>query len=873
MDRRRVEIDLSLIDGESVNKAIGGIVQKLASAERHALGLKRALDSIKGGRGGAGGSVGFSPAGAASIQRQAMSDAAKMARLRENLQAAEQRAAVRATRSAEATKRRDMAKTERQRIAAERQVTREAQKAEAAKIRAQRVSERMAAIDRRNAVGSARREAALDRRHNAAAGRIFERERARGERFRGNAARLEARDSMSRGRMLWGGAMSPVKAATGIAGSAGRMVAGGLALGGAAGVYDVVHKSIAVEGLAGDIENLTNGKYSAKEIQNLAAASGKQTGISSIDTLSGLSEFIAKAGDADTGMRNLPTFGKVARATGSSVEDIASTAADLSKKFGIKSVQDMTDALGLLTQQGKDGSFELKDMAKQFPKIGAAAANYGLTGIEGVKQLGGFAQIARRGVGNSESAATSVEQFFNQISKKAGKLESGEYGEKFSVYNKFGDRSSGTKDLFTLIPGLIDSVQGDMGSMIKILDARGNRAVSTLLKDYNSKYFETYKNTRGPESARRQAATAAVRKELEKTINVQGDSAMLDRDFSRRMGKTDAKLGQAGEELRTEIGQRLLPALVQAIPKFVEMIPALVQLTDQFLQAAPALLELSSGLASLGLKAAAWATENPVAAALAAVAFGIAKAAATSFVASTGAKLLGGVTTSGGIAGGATIGAGAAATMSQTAGRFSLAKAGARALGMLGLAVGAEDLFGSLFFPEGEELASKTENRKRLSVLSSKYVSRFGGDAQKMETLRGVREQVANGGELGADAKQFVATYLGVTPDQVSNGAGLTSIDRSSITGIIDREIGRSAPLAPGPIASSSPGDTSTAFGYGPMSTNAGDAGASQVDLSQFTVAGEDLRNAALAIIEASNANKESAQQIRDSLAQKGVFR
>lgn len=878
----KIEIDFSVVDADSLRTAIGGVVSQLDRAERHALGLKGAIESIRklppATAGGAAGST--------SLQRQAMRDQAAMERLRERARLAADQAALRSTQRVESEKRKELARTDRQRAVFERQATRRAEQTARSEARAQqlaqRVVERQAAIDRRNTVANARYEARSDRRNNRNFGRAIDRERVRSLRATERSERSRERDGIRFGRTVVGGAMAPVRAVSGMAGSASRIVAGGLALGGVAGIYDIVKKTVNLEGQAGAIENLSNGKFTSGEIMNKANAAAKLTGIDSSDVMAGISAFAARTGDVETGLKNTGVFAKTARATDASVEDIALTASDLSTKFGIKNVEDMTNALGMLTQQGKDGSFELKDMAKQFPKIGAAAANYGLFGIEGVKQLGGFSQIARRGVGNSESASTSVEQFFNQLAKKNSKLEKGDFGRKFSIYNVSGDQTSGSKDLLTMIPELIDSVDGNMGSMIKVLDARGNRAVSTLLPIYN----KAFKSATGTNEQRRAAAREAVRNEMVRTINVQGDSKMLERDFGRRMQKTDAKLGVTGETLKAEVGARLLPVLQEMIPKFAEMIPSLVDLTAKFAEAAPALIDFTSMLASVGLTAASWVAENPVKAALAAVAAGILKAVAMDALSSTLTKAIGGLVTGGAMSTGGIVAGGAATTGAGAVARSGIGLAGGVA-GLVGAGIVAAAFTGeAMDYSDSEERKDDTPGAIRAGAVVDRYVSRFSGDDSRMGDLEKAKEEIASGGYLGKDSRKIAAAYLDAWKPEEMNSESLSGrldeTDRKKIVQVIERsQQAKKAFVSPNGGDAPLSDEQMMEFGFSPAESaairaqNNANSPQAQPATASDTLAevSVNLAAATTSFKEAAEAQRSASQHLRDTLANKGVFR
>ena len=70
---------------------------------------------------------------------------------------------------------------------------------------------------------------------------------------------------------------------------------------------------------------------------------------------------------------------------------------------------DVPQALEILTAQGKDASFTLKDLAAQGERLYSAFARLeGIRGVEGVRYLGAVTQVARQATGGPEQAATAV---------------------------------------------------------------------------------------------------------------------------------------------------------------------------------------------------------------------------------------------------------------------------------------------------------------------------------------------------------------------------------------------------------------------------------------------------------------------------------
>lgn len=279
-------------------------------------------------------------------------------------------------------------------------------------------------------------------------------------------------------------------------------------------------------------------------------------GVTAAELASGAQEFVGKTGDLNAAMKFTQTFATVASATGASVRDIAIASADIFTKFGIKEmdaakqVGELQQALTTLTMQGKAGAFELKDAAAQFARIGAAAARFGLKGAEGIKVLGGLAQIARTSVGTGPQAATAVEGMFRQLIAKAGKGT--------SPFVK-GSRNV-TKDVRDVIVETIGKNKGDLPKLQKIFDTTGIRAVSPLVKKYNDVVLEESKAGKSDKDARA-AGVKAMRDMMDEAMNAAGDWAEIQKDAAFQQSTMGSQLTAAWEKVKMVAGDELAPAI------------------------------------------------------------------------------------------------------------------------------------------------------------------------------------------------------------------------------------------------------------------------------------------------------------------------
>jgi hypothetical protein len=78
-------------------------------------------------------------------------------------------------------------------------------------------------------------------------------------------------------------------------------------------------------------------------------------------------------------------------------------------------LSDTGKALDIMAAGGNVGAFEVKDMARYFPSLTAQAQALGQSGLGAVADLTAALEIARRGAGTSEEAATNVANLLAKI--------------------------------------------------------------------------------------------------------------------------------------------------------------------------------------------------------------------------------------------------------------------------------------------------------------------------------------------------------------------------------------------------------------------------------------------------------------------------
>lgn len=421
--------------------------------------------------------------------------------------------------------------------------------------------------------------------------------------------------------------------------------------------------------------------YSEEDVRKKVLGISTATGASESSITAGLGAYVSRTGDLKGGMESLQTFTTIAQAADASVEDIAKSAAALSDSLDIKGTDAMADALASIYFQGKKGAFELKDMASHMAMLAAIGASVGVKGPEGVKTIGGLAQLAMKGAGDPAEAATALQQSMTQLIEKSGDLESGKAlgGRKVHVFADKGKTKF--NDIRGVYADVISQARGNVEEISKVFAVRGNRAAVKMVDAYHGAYSsagggDTAKNAAGREAIMALIADASDAAGTFKDVQVDAADAMKD---------GSAQLEIMNTKLTESVREHLLPALLELVPKIEPLIPAFGTLLDK--------------VATL----IGWMAENPwsglgalvmgnVTADLAAAGIGSAvKSMIVSLIAEGGAaKIVGGI--AGGVAGaaggvGGALGLGAAGTA-------ALALGGAGALAAAGIGAAGYQAYG-----------------------------------------------------------------------------------------------------------------------------------------------------------------------------------
>ena len=391
----------------------------------------------------------------------------------------------------------------------------------------------------------------------------------------------------------------------GIIGVAGRAVDMGKDLARGAGIdFDMggaIKQAGSMETMATSIANSAympgttgpNGKrVDQKEIVAQARQVANETAYDPSQVLEGLQKFVAKTGDLDSGRAALKDLAVLSKATGTNLEDMVDAAGDVSNALGdtddkgekIKAV--MTS----IAAQGKLGAVEIKDLATQMAKLGAASGSFEGNTQDIMKKMGAFTQMSRAhgGSATATQAAQSLTGFANTFSKT----------QRLEQFKEFGVDIKSKKTGRTLDPvdivlksiasgasakhGGISKLSENMGKMFK--DTTASRATRGLEQEFMKQREIALKGGAKEEEAQK-IAIEETRKEFEKLTAATMGQEEIQESFRRAMATSESQaqiMNNQFNEAASQLKDSLVPALISATPAIIAAVGAFAGIVEKF---------------------------------------------------------------------------------------------------------------------------------------------------------------------------------------------------------------------------------------------------------------------------------------------------
>lgn len=266
----------------------------------------------------------------------------------------------------------------------------------------------------------------------------------------------------------------------------------------------------------------------------------------------GLEALVAQGRSLPEAMSFLPAVVKTAQAAGAEVDDIAKSADAVATHFKI-GAGEMQGAFDTMVTGGKIGQFELKDMARYLPSLAAAAKAVGIQGNRGLADLVAMLQVLRKGSGNAEEAATSMQNILQKMDSDETRKRFLKQGVDLEAVLKKG-RKEGKNLLQVFEDATWKAIKGDLSQIPRVINdmefARGMRAILALRGSWQKMADEI-----------RRSAPGSTLRDFEKVAN--DSRSQIDR------------MGQSWDNFLESLGKTVAPAVIPALESVTQALDAI----------------------------------------------------------------------------------------------------------------------------------------------------------------------------------------------------------------------------------------------------------------------------------------------------------
>jgi TP901 family phage tail tape measure protein len=198
------------------------------------------------------------------------------------------------------------------------------------------------------------------------------------------------------------------------------------------------------------------------------------------EALKGLEALVAQGKDLPEALSMMDGIIKSAQASGASIEDMSNSAGAMMTNLKLK-VEELPGAFDRLAYAGKKGQFELRDMARYLPELGAAWGNVGQKGADKLADLAAATQIIRKEAGTSERTFNGIRDLLAKINTKEVQGNFKKMGVDLEDGLKKGAKAG--KPLFDVLVELTEkAIKGDMAKLPQLFGEIDSRtAISALI--------------------------------------------------------------------------------------------------------------------------------------------------------------------------------------------------------------------------------------------------------------------------------------------------------------------------------------------------------------------------------------------------------
>lgn len=279
----------------------------------------------------------------------------------------------------------------------------------------------------------------------------------------------------------------------------------------------------------------------------------RDTNQSTISIASAIDNLVGQGASENVALAAAGPIGKAATAYRAATDDLAAAAYAAVNNLQV-GADDIPVVLDMMAEAGKQGAFELRDMAKYFPALAAQYQGLGQTGADAAGDLAAALQIVRTGTGDASTAATNLQNVLQKVYANT----------TINGFKKLGidirkEMAKAAEAGMTPIEAIAEitnkALGGDLSKLGTIFeDAQVQAGMRSLIQN-----MDEYRRIRG------------------ETLDAKG---VVDEDFARRLQTAQGAMDRwtaTIENLNISIGATLVPLLNGLL---VKITPIIGKITD-----------------------------------------------------------------------------------------------------------------------------------------------------------------------------------------------------------------------------------------------------------------------------------------------------
>ncbi|SBW09095.1 membrane hypothetical protein [uncultured Alphaproteobacteria bacterium] len=312
--------------------------------------------------------------------------------------------------------------------------------------------------------------------------------------------------------------------------------------------------------------------------------------------LSGIEVLVGKGLGAKEALMASTAIGRAATATGASMEDMSNLSYNVLSNLHVP-VEKLGQALDIMAQAGKEGGFELRDMAREFPQLTSAAAALGWTGTEAVASLGAALQVAMKGASDPSTAANNLANFL-------AKIASPETVDKFSklgidIKEALAEGVAvGQNPMEVVMQQIAEATGADLGKAMEgAFDANG-KLIEGAAEQIAGRFGlgQLFGDRQVQDFLAPMLANYGQYLEIKKASL--GATGVVDQDFAnmtKTYNESTKRMGLAFDKLTGSIGKSILPMVTPVINVLADGVDALANFADDMPMVTGGLVALAGG--------------------------------------------------------------------------------------------------------------------------------------------------------------------------------------------------------------------------------------------------------------------------------------